>query len=128
MESAIHLGIIPLGAVSSPYVSIGDRNYDYSGGIEAKIGNVFDLGWGSLTTDYFLYWLRTYVGAAGHNVVSILKPRFAIYLFRNASIGFEYLIYQRSAYFDSYPTFSSLHTEQKIYLSLNLENFGITRE
>lgn len=128
MESTIHLAIVPLGAVSSPYVSVGDRNYDYSGGVEAKLGNIIDLGWGSLTTDYFLYWLQTYVGAAGHNVVSILKPRFAVHLYRNASIGFEYLIYQRSAYFDDYSTFSSFHTEQKVYLTINLENFGITNE
>ncbi len=125
METTIHMGLVPLGAVSSPNVSVGDRNYDYSGGVETKFGNVLDFGWGSLTTDYFLYWLRTYVGAAGYNVVSIFKPRFAVHLYRNMNVGFEYLVYQRSGYFDNYPTFSSLHTEQKIYFTMNLENFGI---
>jgi hypothetical protein len=126
MESAIHLAIIPLGAVSSPYVSVGDRDYAYGGGVQGKLENIFNLGWGSLTTDYFIYWIHTYIGAAGNNVIGIFKPRLGVQLYQNLSVGFEYLVYQRSGYFVDYPTFYSLHTEQKIYLILNLENFGIT--
>ncbi|HEY6191230.1 MAG TPA: DUF3943 domain-containing protein [Bacteroidota bacterium] len=126
IESAVHLAVIPLAAISSPYVSIGDRDYAFGGGLQAKLENIVNLGWGSLTTDYFVYWIHTYVGAAGDNLVGIFKPRLGIQLYRNVSVGFEYLVYQRKGNFDKYPDFYSLHTEQKVYVILNLENFGIT--
>jgi hypothetical protein len=125
IETGLHLAVVPLGAISSPYVAVGDRYYSYGGGMEGKFENIFDLGWGSLTTDYFFYYLQTYVGAAGHNVVSIFKPRLAVHLFGGMSVGFEYLMYQRNGFFNDYPEFYSYHTEQKIYVVLNLENFGI---
>jgi len=125
IETGLHLALVPLGAVSSPYVAVGDRYYAYGGGMEAKIENIIDLGWGSLTTDYFYYWLHTYVGAGGTNSIGILKPRLAIHVYRAVSVGFEYLFYQRNGFFDDYPEFYSFHTEQKIYIVLNLENFGI---
>jgi hypothetical protein len=127
IESAVHIAFIPLGAVSSPYVDVGDRHYAYGGGLQGKFENIVNLGWGSLTTDYFVYWIHTYIGAAGNNVMSIFKPRLGVQLYRNLSIGFEYLVFQRTGYFVDYPNFYSLHTEQKIYLILNLENFGITQ-
>ena len=127
IESAVHLAIIPLAGVSSPYVSIDFRHYTYGGGLQAKFSNIFDLGWGSLTTDYFLYWVHTYVGPAGNNLIGIFKPRLGVQLYRNLSIGFEYLVFHRAADYESYPNFYSLHTEQKVYVVLNLENFGITR-
>jgi hypothetical protein len=126
IESAVHLAIIPLAAISSPYVAIGDRDYAYGGGLQGKFENIINLGWGSLTTDYFLYWIHTYVGAAGDNLVGIFKPRLGVQIHRNISVGFEYLVYQRTGNFDKYPNFYSLHTEQKVYVILNLENFGIT--
>jgi len=126
IESAFHLAILPLAAVSSPYVSIGDRDYAYGYGMQAKFENIFNLGWGSLTTDYFLYYIHTYVGAAGYNVIGIFKPRLGVQVYRNVSVGFEYLVYQRKGYFDNYPEFYSLHTEQKVYVIVNLENFGLT--
>lgn len=127
IESVVHLAIIPLGGVSSPYVSEGDRNYAYGGGMQAKLENIIDVGWGSLTTDFFFYWIHTYVGAAGDNVIGIFKPRLAVHLYQNLSIGFEYLFYQRNAHFADYPNFDSFHTEQKIYLALNLQNFGLAQ-
>jgi hypothetical protein len=124
MESVVHLAIVPLGAVSSPYVDVGDRHYAYGGGMQAKLENIFDLGWGNLTTDYFFYWIHTYIGAAGNNVIGIFKPRLGVHVYRNLSVGCEYLVYQRMGYFVNYPNFYSIHTEQKVYVMLNLENFG----
>jgi hypothetical protein len=126
LESALHLAVIPLGAVSSPYVNVGDRRYVYGGGMQAKVENILDLGWGSLTTDYFLYWIHTYVGASGNNLIGIFKPRLTVLLHRNISAGFEYLLYHRTAGFDEFPGFFSVHSEEKVYVMLNLENFGIT--
>jgi hypothetical protein len=123
-QSAFHLGIIPLGASNSPYVDIVEggipgRNYDYSGGAEAKYEGTLNIAnRGQVTAIYYLYWLRTYVGPAGNKIIGVFRPRIAVKLFSNLSLGFEYLYYHKDSYLRDFPDVHKRNSEQKIYLLL----------
>jgi hypothetical protein len=123
-QSAFHLGFIPLSASNSPYVDIVEngvhgRNYDYSGGAEAKFEGTLNVGQiGQVTAIYYLYLLHTYVGPSGNKIISIFKPRIAIKISNNLSLGFEYLYYHKNSYLRDFPDINRGHSEQKIYLML----------
>ena len=124
LQSAFHLGVIPLGASNSPYVDIVEggipgRDYDYSGGGEAKFESTLNLGRaGQVTAIYYLYWLHTYVGPAGDKIIGVFKPRIAVRLLNNLSIGFEYLYYHKDSYLRDFPDVRRRNSEQKLYLML----------
>jgi hypothetical protein len=126
LQSAFHLGVVPLGASNSPYIDIVEagvsvRDYDYSGGAEARCESTLNIAnRGQLTAIYNVYWLHTYIGPAGNKVVSIFKPRIAIKLFSNISLGFEYLSYRKDNYLRDYPDVHKRNSEQKIYLMMYL--------
>ncbi len=95
------------------------RDYDYSGGGEAKFEGTLNLGKiGQATAIYYLYWLHTYIGPAGDKIMSIFKPRIAVKLFSNLSLGFEYLYYHKGSYLRDFPDVHKNKSEQKIYLML----------
>ena len=124
LQSAFHLGIVPLGASNSPYVDIVEggvpgRDYDYSGGAEAKFEGTLNLAKrGQVTAIYYLYWLHTYIGPAGNKIIGIFKPRIAVKLFSNLSLGFEYLYYHKDGYLRDFPDVHKRNSEQKLYLML----------
>jgi hypothetical protein len=123
-QSAFHVGVVPLGASNSPYVDIVEggihgRNYDYSGGGEAQFEGTLNLGnTGQATAVYYLYRLHTYIGPAGHKLIGIFKPRIAVRLFSNLSLGFEYLYYHKDSTLRDFPNVHRRNSEQKLYLML----------
>lgn len=123
-QSAFHLGVVPLGASDSSYIDIVEggipgRNYDYSGGGEAKYEGTLNIAdRGQVTAIYYLYWLHTYIGPAGNNVIGIFKPRIAVKLVSNLSLGFEYLYYHKDNYLRDYPNVHKRNSEQKVYLMM----------
>jgi hypothetical protein len=124
LQSAFHLGLVPLSATNSPYVDIVEggipgRDYDYSGGGEAKFEDTLNLGHiGQVTAIYYLYWLHTYVGPAGNKVIGIFKPRVAVRLFGNVSLGMEYTFYHKDNYLRDFPNVHVRNSEQKLYLMM----------
>ncbi len=125
-QSAFHLGIVPLSASDSSYVDIVEggihgRNYDYSGGGEAKFEGTLNIAKrGQVTAIYYLYLLHTYVGPAGNKIIGIFKPRIAVRLFSNLSLGFEYSYYHKDSYLRDFPDVHKRNSEQKLYLMLYL--------
>jgi len=124
LQSAFHLGFVPLGASNSPYIDFVEegihvRNYDYSGGVEAKFEGTLNLAnMGQVTAIYYLYGLHTYVGPAGNKIIGIFKPRIAVKLIGNLSLGFEYFYYHKASYYRDSPDVHMSHSEQKLYLML----------
>jgi len=124
IQTAFHLGIVPLAASNSPNIDIVEegvhlRNYDYSGGIDAKFEGTLNLGKiGQLTAIYYVFGLHTYVGPPGNKVISIFKPRIAVRLFNNLSLGFEYLLYAKNTQLRDYPDVHASNSEQKLYLMM----------
>jgi len=124
LQSAFHLGFVPLGASNSPYIDIVEagihvRDYDYSGGGEAKFEGTLNLAkMGQVTAIFYLYRLHTYVGPAGNKIIGVFKPRIAVKLFNNLSLGFEYLYYHKDSYLRDFPDVHISNSEQKLYLML----------
>lgn len=123
-QGEVHLGLVPLAASNSPDIDIVDagihgRNYDYSGGAEFKLEGTLNLAKiGQVTANYYLYGLHTYIGPAGNKVLGIFKPRIAVNLSANLSLGFEYLYYHKHNYLRDFPEVQSSNSEQKLYLLL----------
>ena len=124
IQSTFHLGLVPLGASDSSHINIVEagipgRNYDYSGGAEAKFEGTLNFAKiGQVTAIYYLYWLHTYIGPAGNKGISIFRPRIAIRLIKNLSLGFEYTYYSKSNYLRDFPDVHKSESEQKLYLML----------
>ncbi len=124
LQSEFHLGVVPLAASNSPDIDIVEagvhvRNYDYSGGGELKFESTLNLGnMGQVTAIYYLYRLQTYVGPPGYKTIMVFKPRIAVRLSSNLSLGFEYLFYHKDSYLRYYPDVSMRSNEQKLYLLL----------
>ena len=119
IASQIHIGIVPFAGISSQYANLEERDYNFSGGMNAKLESTLNLGgWGSVTASYFLYALHTFVGAAGNTVIGIFRPRITVKVLQSISIGFEYLSYHKDAYLRDYPDVHSSNTEQRIFLMI----------
>jgi hypothetical protein len=123
----LHIDYVPFGALSKRS-GISDtaqvRDYDYSGGAEAKIESAFNIGgWVSLSFIGYYWWFHTYIGVAGNNYIGIIKPSISFRIFDNISLGVEHLVY----YSDRYPTnFAAVHsvrTEEKVFVQIFLEEF-----
>jgi hypothetical protein len=124
LRATFHLGIVPLGASNSPRIDIVEdgfhgRNYDYSGGGEAKLEATLNLAdRGQLTAVYYFYRLYTYVGPAGYKNIQILRPRIAVRLLGNLSLGVEYAWYHKDSHLRDFPDVHVSNSEQKLYLML----------
>jgi hypothetical protein len=124
--SNIHLGIVPFAGNSGRFGPDTSefRDYNYGGGLEGKLESTLNLGsWAGITFIGYYYWIHTYVGVAGDHFIGLIKPRIAVRLFNNLSIGFEHLVYYSDRYPRDFPSIHFVRTEQKIFLSLYLEAF-----
>lgn len=122
-----HFGLVPLAGNSThlgPDTS-EVRDYNYGGGMEAKLDCGFNLGWGSLQFISYFYWINTYVGLAGNNYITIFKPRITFRLMGRVNIGFEHLIYYNDRYTRDLGDYHSVRTEQRVYLMINVGNFKL---
>jgi hypothetical protein len=122
----VHLGIVPLAGNSTrlgPDTS-QFRDYNYGGGAEGKLETTLNLGgWASVTFRGYYYWIHTYVGNAGDNVIGIIKPSVAFRLVGNLSLGFEQLVYFSDRHPRDFPDVHDVRTEQKMFLQFYIDNF-----
>lgn len=126
MYTAAHLGIVPFAGNSTRYGPDTSqfRDYNYGGGLGAKVENAFELGrMASVTLIGYYYWIRTYIGHKGDHYMAIIRPRLEVRFSHNLSAGVEHLVY----YSDRYPSdFHPIHivrTEQRVFMKLYLEQF-----
>lgn len=121
----VHLGLIPFAGNSTRFGpdTTQFRDYNFGDGVEGKLESTINLGkYGSASLIYYYYFIHTYVGLPGNNFIGILKPRVTVRLYRQLSIGFEHFIYYNNRMLQDYPAIHSVRTEQKIFLSLYLED------
>ena len=71
---------------------------------------------------YYFYWIHTYMGMKGDNMIQILKPRITVRLFKMLSIGVENDFYYDNRRLADFPNIHQARTEQKIFLLLYFEN------
>jgi len=120
-----HLAVIPLAGNSTRFGPDTSqfRDYTYDDGFEGKIESTINFGKAfSASFVYYYFFLHTFVGQAGNNNISILKPRVTVQVAKNLNLGFEHFIYFDDRYLKNLPGIYSVRTEQKIYLSLFLED------
>ena len=123
----LHVDIVPFGALSNRH-GITDtsqvRDYNYAGGAQVKLESTYNIG-GRVAISFigYYWWLHTFVGIAGNNYIALIKPRIAVRLFNNVSLGFEHMIYYSNRVPSNFPSISSVRTEQKVFLQIFLEEF-----
>src|SRR5207249_6148425 len=92
-------------------------------GWEGKFETTLNVGkYGTASLIYYYYMIRTYVGLPGDNYIGILKPRVTVRIYKGLSIGAEHYVYYNDRYLKDSPAIHSVRTEQKIFLSLYLED------
>ncbi len=125
----MHLAVVPLGASNEKKLASPDalnphfKNYSYSGGAEIKYLTAFNFSWGQLAAEYYFYWLHTYAGNPGYNIIHILRPELTIKLYKGIDIGSEYLWYFRDAHRSNASAIHVKTGESRIFLKFNFENF-----
>ena len=120
-----HFALVPLAGNSTRFGPDTSqiRDYTYNNGLEAKIESTINFGKvASASFVYYYFLLHTTVGTAGNNHISILKPRITVRAFKNVNLGFEHFIYYDDRYLKDLPAIHSVRTEQKIFVSLFLED------
>lgn len=131
LYTTFHVGAVPFAGNSTFYGPDTSqvRDYNYGGGAEAKLESTLSLGgWVDFTFIGYYFWIHTLVGHAGDHYIGLIKPRIALKLFYNLSIGFEQLVYYSDRYTRDYGAFHQVRTEQKVILQLYFETFKKQRE
>jgi len=123
--TSIHLALVPFAGNSTRFGPDTSqvRDYNYGGGLDAKFETTVNLSkYATATLRYYFYWIRTYVGANGNNLIHIVKPRITVRLYKSLSIGVESQLYYNDRYLRDFPDVHSIQTEQKIFLLFYLED------
>ncbi|MBK5285599.1 MAG: DUF3943 domain-containing protein [Bacteroidia bacterium] len=121
----IHVAVIPFAGNSTRFGpdTTQFRDYSFGDGLEGKFESTVNIGkYATASLIYYYFFIHTYVGPPGDNVIGIFKPRVTVRLFRQLSIGFEHFIYTDNRTLKNLPPISSVRTEQKIFLQLYLED------
>ena len=121
----LHTAFIPFAGNSTKFGPDTSqfRDYDFAGGMEAKIESSISLGkYFTASLMYHYYALRTYVGISGNNFIGILEPKITIHLYNNLNLGFEQSGYADNRRPDGALNIHSVRTEQKIFLNLYLQD------
>ena len=123
--SSMHIAGVPLAGNNTsfgPDTSLF-RDYNFGGGLEAKIEELFHLNrFASLGFNGYYYWIHNYEHLPGNSTIGILKPRVIVNISKNISIGMEHHIYYVTRYLDKIPTLHLTRTEQKFFLQVFLED------
>ncbi len=125
----LHVAIVPFGGLSTrsgPIDTTQVRDYNFVGGAEGKIECNYNIaGRVNITFIGYYWWLETYAGVAGNAYVGLIRPRIAVRLFNNVSIGFEHMVYYSDRYPRDFVSVHTVRTEEKIFLQLSLEEFKL---
>ncbi len=125
----LHAAIVPFGGLSTrlgPIDTTQVRDYNFVGGAELKLESNYNIGgWVNITFIGYYWWLHTYAGIAGNAYVGLIRPRIAVRLFNNVSIGIEHMVYYSDRYPRDFVSVHTVRTEEKIFLQLSLEEFKL---
>jgi len=123
--SSLHFGVVPLSGNNTSYGPDTSlfRDYNFGGGLEAKIEETFNIGrFVSIGFNGYYYWIHNYEHLPGKSTVGILKPRITFNFSKSISIGLEHHIYYVTRYLNKTPTLHLTTTEQKFFVQMFLED------
>ena len=99
------------------------RDYNFGGGLEGKFESSLNFDkWATATLAAYYYWTHSYIGLKEDNLLAIIKPRIAIRIINNLSVGYEQAFYSNNIHSPDLPILHINRTEQKIFLMLYLED------
>ncbi len=125
LYTSLHLCLVPFAGSSTHFGldTLDFRNYNFGGGLEGKFESTFNIG-NAATVNFnaYYFWVHTYVGLAGDNLIGVLRPRITVTLIKNLSVGLEEYVYINDRYSPIRNAIHQTRTEQKVFLLLYLEN------
>jgi len=123
--TSLHLEAIPFAGNSTQYGPDTSqfRDYNFGGGLGGKLEVTANFGTLISATFITYYnWIHSYVGLKEDNFISITKPKIAVRVVRNLSVGFEQAFYNNAVHSPGIPVVNLARTEQRFFLMLYLED------
>jgi hypothetical protein len=123
--SSLHFAAVLLAGNNTSYGPDTSlfRDYNFGGGLEAKIEETFHINKiVSLGFNGYYYWIYNYEHLPGNSTIGILKPRITLNISRSISIGMEHHIYYVTRYLNKIPRLHLTTTEQKFFVQFFLED------
>ena len=124
LYSSAHFAVVPMAANNTsfgPDTSLF-RDYNFGGGLEAKIEETLNLKFATIGFKGYYYWLHNYENLSGNSSIGILKPRVVIHLGKTVGLGIEHQAYFVNRTLKGVPTLHLVRTEQKLFLQVFLED------
>ena len=119
----LHGALLLMGGANSDYsseykVSFLDsaRTYNMGPGAHAKMEAFLRFPFGSLYLGYSFWWIHTWDGAPGDELIGMWNPKLRIRLYKKLFVGLEYLLYHRQGKYDEFPNRDSRNNESRLFL------------
>ena len=119
----LHGAALLMGGANSEYAEIAGvkvldsvRNYNMGPGAIAKAHLILRTSFGSISLDYSFWWIHTWDGMAGDELIGMLQPRIRVQLYRKWFVGLEYLLYHRLGVYDNLPDLNHRNNEQRLFI------------
>ncbi len=92
------------------------RTYNMGPGGHIRMENIIRFSFGSLYLGYSFWWIHTWDGAPGDELIGMFRPQLRIRIYENWYLGFEYLIYHRRGLYDNYENKNMQNNEQRLFV------------
>jgi len=119
----LHGSLILMGAANSDYapeykVKFLDsaRTFNMGPGAQAKLDAALTWSWVSFYVGYTTWWIHTWAGAPGDELIGIWTPRLQLDVYGPWSLGAEYLLYHRMGKYKLFPDKSFRNNERRLTL------------
>jgi len=117
-NSMILSGVILGGVNSVETVAEDDRDYNIGHGLNSRFKSVFAVkNIGKIYVHYNLYWLHTFVGTEGDELIGIMTGGSQLKIFGPVSLAMEYIGYHRHGEYIGYPSVRKNNFALRTYLS-----------
>ncbi len=122
----LNLGAIFMGGANSEYARDNDvdfldsaRVYNMGPGALVKAETILRFSFGSLYIGYDLWWIHTWDGAPGDELIGMLAPKLRVRVYQNWFVGLEYLLYHRVGKYSDHKHYDDINyksNEQRLFI------------
>lgn len=122
LRTTVNAGPILLGAVSSDYLSVSGRSYDYGPGVLATFSASFGRdGWNYVFAEHQQFWIHAISGNAADHLVSMTRLRLAMPVTRTLGLGGEYVLTLADRTYRDYPDVSVRMPQVRVFAKFVLD-------
>ncbi|PIQ07838.1 MAG: hypothetical protein COW71_14940 [Ignavibacteriales bacterium CG18_big_fil_WC_8_21_14_2_50_31_20] len=119
----LNVGSILMGGANSDYAADNNvdfldsaRTYNMGPGALLKAEALLKFSFGSFYLGYNFWWIHTWDGAPGDELIGMLAPKFRVRVYENWFIGSEYLYYHRRGKYADLENRSFKNNEVRIFI------------